>query len=57
MEQNRSIKLEFQIFSQENQRDLSVATEELSRILERDITADTNITEIIPKVQDKFRSV
>ena len=34
-----------------------MATEELSRILERDITAETNMTEIIPKVQDKFRSV
>ena len=43
------------LFFQENQRDLSEATEELSRFLERDITTRTNIEEILPKVQDKYR--
>ena len=52
---NRNYQTCIEIVSQENQRDLSAATEELSRFLERDITNDTNMTEIIPKLQDKFR--
>ena len=54
---NRNYQTCIEIVSQENQRDLSAATEELSRFLERDITTRTNIEEILPKVLDKYRSV
>ena len=40
--------------SQDNQKDLETATEQLSEYLERDISAE-NLVDIKQKVQDKYR--
>lgn len=42
------------LYLKENQKDLEIATEQLSEYLERDITSDM-LADIKQKVQDKYR--
>ena len=44
----------FYFYFQDNQKDLEIATEQLSEYLERDITSDM-LQDIKQKVQDKYR--